>query len=95
LVLYFLTYKNIENIDMILKNKGIVITNADKDYIKRILVSAKGPFQYTDFTSWNHIQITKQGALKILNRFVEYGVLQEAETTSNKKLFIVNKEMIA
>ncbi len=94
-ILYFLTYKNIENIETVLKGKGVVVSNTDKDYIKRILVSAKGPFSYTNFTSWNRIQISKQGAFKILNRFVEYGILKEVETTSNKKLFEVNKEMIA
>ena len=94
-ILYFLTYKNIEHIDALLKEKSIVISNTDKDYIKRILVSAKGPFVYTDFTSWNRIQISKQGAFKILNRFTEYGILKEVETTSNKKLFDINKEMIA
>ena len=72
-----------------------LISNTDKDYIKRILVSAKGPFVYTDFTSWNRIQISKQGAFKILNKFTEYGILKEVKTTSNKKLFDINKEMIA
>ena len=93
-ILYFLTYKNIEHIDEILKNRGIVLSNLDKDYIKRILVSAKTPFMYTDFTRWNHIQITKQGAFKILNRFVEYGILKEVETNNNKKLFCINSDMI-
>lgn len=93
-ILYFLTYKNIEHIDTILKNKGIVLSNLDKDYIKRILVSANGNFMYTDFTHWNHIQITKQGAFKILNRFVEYGILNEVNANSNKKLFCVNPDII-
>ena len=43
----------------------------------------------------DRIQISKQGAFKILNRFTEYGILKEVETTSNKKLFDINKEMIA
>ena len=93
-ILYFLTYKNIEHIDSVLKNKGVVISNLDKDYIKRILVSNNGSFTYQDFTHWNHIQITKQGAFKILNRFVEYGVLNEVSTANNKKLFCVNTNMI-
>lgn len=93
-ILYFLTYKNIEHIDTILKNKGIVLSNLDKDYIKRILVSANGNFMYTDFTHWNHIHITKQGAFKILNRFVEYGILNEVNANSNKKLFCVNPDII-
>ncbi len=93
-ILYFLTYKNIEHIDSELKNKGIILSNLDKDYIKRILVSAKGNFMYTDFTSWNHIQITKQGAFKILNRFVEYGILNVVNASKNKKLFCVNTDKI-
>lgn len=93
-ILYFLTYKNIEHIDSILKNKGTVLSNLDKDYIKRILVSANGNFMYTDFTHWNHIQITKQGAFKILNRFVEYGILNVVNTNNNKKLFCVNTNII-
>ena len=93
-VLYFLTYKNIEHIDSISKNKGIVLTNLDKDYIKRVLVSENGPFTYSDFTTWNRIQISKQGAFKILNRFVEFGILKEAETSNNKKLFEINTDLI-
>ena len=93
-ILYFLTYKNIEHIDTLLKNKGIILSNLDKDYIKRILVSANGSFVYSDFTHWNHIQISKQGAFKILNRFVEYGILNAVNTNNNKKLFCVNADMI-
>ena len=93
-ILYFLTYKNIEHIESSLKGKGIILSNLDKDYIKRILVSSNGPFLYTDFTRWNHIQITKQGAFKILNRFVEYGILKEVNTVNNKKMFCVNSDMI-
>ena len=91
---YYLAYKNVDYIASSLKNKGIILTNTEKDYIKRILVSEKGPFSYTDFTNWNHIQITKQGAFKILNRFVTYGILKEVESLNNKKLFILNKDSL-
>lgn len=90
-ITYYLVYKNVDYIASSLKNKGIILTNTEKDYIKRILVCEKGPFSYTDFTNWNHIQITKQGAFKILNRFVTYGILKEVESPNNKKLFILNK----
>ena len=91
---YYLAYKNVDYIASSLKNKGIILTNTEKDYIKRILVCEKGPFSYTDFTNWNHIQITKQGAFKILNRYVAYGILKEVESPNNKKLFILNKDSL-
>lgn len=91
---YFLAYKNIEHIDKVLLEKGVSLSNLDKDYIKRIIVSANGPFSYNDFTAWNHIDITKQGALKILNQFISYGLLEEVNTSANKKYFKVNEQMI-
>lgn len=37
---------------------------------------------------------SKQGALKILNRFVAYGVLKEIDYTSKVKLFDVSRNNI-
>ena len=38
--------------------------------------------------------MSKQGALKTLNRFVAYGVLKEIDSTSKVKLFDVNRSNI-
>lgn len=91
---YFLTYQNIEHIDKSLLEKGVSLTNLEKDYIKRIIISSNGFFSYNDFLIWNHIEMTKQGALKILNKFVSYGVLKEIKTSNNKKFFKVNDKII-
>lgn len=91
---YFNTYKSIEVIDQKLKNKSIVISEADKVYIKKILISAKGKFTYEDFIKWINAEISKQGAFKILNTLVSYGILYSETNKSNKKLFEVNKKMI-
>jgi len=91
---YYLTYLNIENISSKLKNNGITLTNLEKDYLKKILISESGAFTYKDFILWCRIDITKQGAFKALNKFVEYNVLEEIKTTNNKKLFKVKNENI-
>ena len=91
---YFLTYKNIEEIDQELKNKSVVLTNVEKAYIKKILISSKGKFTHSDFTKWVDVNMTKQGALKILNSFCSYGVLVSTTSKSNNKLFEINSKMI-
>ena len=91
---YFLTYKNIEEIEQTLKNNSVVLSNNDKAYFKKILISNKGKFTYNDFIKWINVDMTKQGALKILNSFCEYGLLNSDTSSSNKKLFEVNQEMI-
>ena len=93
-VKYFLTYKNIEHIEGLLLSNGVSLTNQDKNYIKQIFVSSTKTFTYNDFLSWNHIEISKQGALKILNRFTKYGILKEVPTNSGKKYFEVNHAIV-
>ena len=91
---YFLTYKNIEIMDEKLKNNSIIISETDKNYIKRILISSKGKFTYEDFIKWTNTSMTKQGAFKILNKLEEYKILISEINKSNKKLFEVNKLML-
>ncbi len=91
---YFLTYKNIEEADQMLINKGIVLTNTEKAHLKKIMISNKGKFTYKDFVSWVDIKMTKQGAFKILNNLSEYGLLLSETTKSNTKLFEVNPKII-
>ncbi len=91
---YFLTYKNIEELEQNLKNKTILLTSSEKAYIKKILISNKGKFTHNDFTKWIDVTMSKQGALKILNALVDYGVLKSEITKSNKKLFEVDPNII-
>lgn len=91
---YFLTYKNVEEISDTLKNKAILLSDLEKNYIKKILISNKGKFTHQDFESWINVEMTKQGALKILNHFAECGVLNVIENASNKKLYELNSSMI-
>ena len=91
---YILAYKNIEEIDQMLKNKSIVLSSVEKAYFKKILICNKGKFTHNDFSMWIDVNMTKQGALKILNNFCEYGLLISNISKSNKKMFEVDSNVI-
>ncbi len=91
---YFLCYKNIELVDQHAKDLGILLTETEKNYIKKILITYQGAFSYTDFLNNCHIEMSKQGALKMLNKLVASGALIEAETPSKTKLFAINEKVI-
>lgn len=84
-------YQNIEEMDNNLKNDGVVLTNNEKIYLKKIMMSTKGYFLYSDFIKWIKTDISKQGALKILNAFVDYDILITKFSKSNQKLFSLNE----
>ncbi len=89
-----LTYLNIENICFKLQDERITLTNTEKMYLKKILISSKGKFTYGDFIKWINVDMTKQGALKMLNGFVCYNILIAETSKSNQKIFSINDEMI-
>ena len=91
---YYLCYRNIESISDYAKNEGEVLTDTDFNYIKRILISNKGAFTYQDFLKMCNIEITKQGALKILNKYADLGILLVKETKSKNKLFEINNKIV-
>ena len=90
---YILCYQNLEYIEQQLKNKGEMLTETDSNYLKTIMVTYNGKFTYLDFLNNCKIEMTKQGALKLLNKYVSYGILQEVETPSKSKLFDLDKKM--
>lgn len=94
LINYYNLYKNIEHINEVSKNNDIVLSELEKIYFKKILVNSKGKFTYKDFKRWIKNDISKQGAFKILNNFVEYGLLIAAETKSKVKLFNINEKIL-
>ena len=91
---YVITYQNLEYIEVVAKNKGYVITETELNYMKRILISYEGVFSYLDFLKMARVEMSKQGALKILNRFVNYGFLKEATSKSKTKLFDIDENNV-
>ena len=95
LVESLLCYENVEHISQILQDKEILLTETEKNYLRKILLSYKGRFTYNDFENMAKIDVTKQGALKILNRFVSYGLLIPSESNSKNKLFALNVDALS
>ncbi len=92
---YALAYENLANIEKEAKTKGYIVTETEINYMKKILISYEGVFSYTDFLKTVNVEMSKQGALKILNKFVDFGFLKETESKSKTKLFDINKDAIA
>ena len=91
---YTLCYKNLDVINTHCKNKGVVLTDTEMNYVKKILISCKDNFTYTDFLKACNIEMSKQGALKILNKFVECDILVAAASKSKVKLFKINDNVV-
>ncbi len=91
---YLLCYKDLETITQSLQNKGIAWTENEAAYFKKILLSYKGKFTYQDFLRASKADMSKQGALKILNKFVSYGLLSSSQSQSKAKLFDVETECL-
>ena len=91
---YSLCHKNLENITQSLQNEGITWSENELAYFKKILLSYKGKFTYSDFLKFTKSEMSKQGALKILNKFVSYGLLSASESQSKAKLFDVEKNRL-
>lgn len=88
---YMVCFQNLNHFDQMAKNAGTVLTSTETHYMKRILICHKGAFTYADFLKMAHVSMSKQGALKILNRFVSYGFLKEVASSSKTKLFDIDK----
>ena len=91
---YAVAYENLEYIEKAAKEKGFIATETELNYMKKILISYDGPFSYTDFLKNANVEMSKQGALKMLNKFVDFGFLKETESKSKTKLFDINKDSI-
>ncbi len=93
---YYLLYKNLFNIESNFKANGEGLNQTEIYYLKRILINKdKGYFNYKDFLKYAGINITKQGALKILNAFCDLGLLASKINKKKEKVFLVNDEIIS
>lgn len=91
---YYICYQNLNHFSHIVKSRGGSLTETELNYLKRILISYKGPFNHSDFLKMANVTMSKQGALKTLNHFVNYGILMEIQTTTKTKIFDLNKNNV-
>lgn len=90
---YFLTYRNIEEVNQKLKNENIELNETERNYLKRILISNEGKFTYQDFVKWCNVKMSKQAAFKILNKFEALKILQ-SDMNNKRKYFSVNPSVV-
>lgn len=92
---YYLIYKNVNTIKEDLALIGETLTLTETFYLKRIIInSKKGWFNHRGFIKFCNIEITKQGALKILNKFLSLGLLKSKTNNRNEKIFVLNDKVI-
>lgn len=92
---YYLVYKNLNAIKENLAIIGESLSPTESYYLKRIMInSKKGWFNYRGFINFCKLDITKQGALKALNKLLKYELLVSKTNSKNEKIFMINEEKI-
>ena len=65
---YLLCYKDLQAITQGLQDEGVTWVEKEAVYFKKILLSYKDKFTYSDFLKASKTEMSKQGAFKILNK---------------------------
>ena len=85
---YTLVYQNVDHIADHVLQRGSIMSAIDKVYVKKILLGASnGWFDYKKFLTVANVDISKQAALKALNKLADYGVLESNINEKKVKLF--------
>ncbi|MDE5602030.1 MAG: Fic family protein [Clostridia bacterium] len=92
---FSIVYKNVENIKSILALSGDLLSSTEEFYIRKILIHlSNGFFNSKMFASCIDKKISKQGAFNILNKLVEYNVLNESTNRKDERIFKINSDML-
>ena len=92
---YYLVYKNLNVIKERLAHIGESLSPTESYYVKRIMInSKKGWFNFRGFIDFCKLDITKQGALKILNKLMKFEILISKTNSKNEKIFLINDDII-
>lgn len=92
---YSFVYKNLEEMRNILSKTGDTLTSTEWVYVKKILVhNSEDYFNYKMFLTYIHANMTRQGALKILNNLHSYGILEKTNNRKGDIIFRFNQEFI-
>ena len=92
---YSFVYKNLEEIRKRLSKTGDTLTTAEWVHVKKILVhNSEDYFNYKMFLTYISTNMTRQGALKILNNLHKYEILEKATNKKGDTIFKLNQEFI-
>ena len=88
-------YKNIEEMKKLLSKTGDALTPAEWVYVKKILVhNPENYFNCKLFLTYINANMSRQGALKILNNLNSYGILEKTKNKKGDTIFKLNQEFI-
>ncbi len=92
---YSLLYKNLEEIKNFLAQSGDSLTSTEWGYLKKIIAhNPDGYFNYKMFFEYIHSTMTKAGGLKVLNSFVDCGILEKSINKKKEAIFKIKKGML-
>lgn len=92
---FSLIYKNIEAISKRLSRNGDFLSETETGYLKKILIhNPENYFNYKMFIQYTASNMTKQGALKLLSRFVNYNIILKSTNKKNQLIFKINPDFI-
>lgn len=92
---YSFIYKNLEEMKNILSKTGDMLTSTEWVYVKKILVhNSEDFFNYKMFLTYINTNMSRQGALKILNNLHTYGILEKTKNKRGDIIFKFNQEFI-
>jgi Fic family protein len=92
---YSYIYKNIEEIEKKIGKLGNFLSSTERVYLKKILIHNKDSyFNSKMFMEYIGNNMTRQGALKFLNGFVEYDILQKSSNKKGEAIYKINPEII-
>ena len=92
---YSVVQMNLDEIKREIENEGESISLNEIHYLKRIIINKNIKwFNYKKFIEFEAVDITKQGALKILNKFEKRNFLISKINSKNEKVFMLNEKIL-
>jgi Fic family protein len=92
---YSFIYKNVEEIEKKINLTGNFLSSTERVYLKKILIHNKdGFFNCKKFMEYIGNNMTRQGALKFLNTFVDYDILQKSCNKKGEAVYKINQDIL-
>ncbi len=92
---YSFVYKNLEEIAKHLMKTGDVLTQTELVYVKKILVhNPCDYFNYKMFLKYINSKMSSAGAIKVLNKLTEYGILKKTENRRGGVIYSMSSDVL-
>lgn len=92
---FSLVYRNLEAVKEYVMSQGNTMSSAELVYTKKILIhNPQGFFTQKLFVEYTGTDMSKQGALKMLNVLCDYGILEKSKNKKGESIFRFNQNLI-